>query len=96
MGKGTDFTYDNSSYVNGEKNGDTQAKELSASASSVGTDPERSGAAPQIAGAEHLTKADRWRIIKNVVAISFSFMCLFTAFQSMSNLQSSINSEAGE
>ncbi|XP_037084786.1 UNC93-like protein [Pollicipes pollicipes] len=41
------------------------------------------------------TNGERWRIIKNVVAISFSFMCLFTAFQSMSNLQSSINSEEG-
>ena len=30
-------------------------------------------------------------IIKNVVIISFSFMLLFTAFQSMANLQSSIN-----
>ena len=30
-------------------------------------------------------------IIRNVVIISFSFMLLFTAFQSMANLQSSIN-----
>ena len=29
--------------------------------------------------------------MKNVVIISFSFMLLFTAFQSMANLQSSIN-----
>jgi len=34
-------------------------------------------------------------IIKNVVIISFSFMLLFTAFQSMANLQSSINKVAG-
>ena len=30
-------------------------------------------------------------ILRNVVVISFSFMLLFTAFQSMANLQSSIN-----
>ena len=30
-------------------------------------------------------------IIKNVVIISFAFMLLFTAFQSMANLQSSLN-----
>lgn len=30
-------------------------------------------------------------IMKNVVIISFSFMLLFTAFQSMANLQSSLN-----
>ena len=100
MGKGNDFQYDNSSYI-GEKNGDASQKELGSgsSAGSVSTDLEKSGAGatgPQTPGAGHLTRADRWRIIKNVVAISFSFMCLFTAFQSMSNLQSSINSEAGE
>ena len=30
-------------------------------------------------------------IMKNVVIISFAFMLLFTAFQSMANLQSSLN-----
>lgn len=34
-------------------------------------------------------------IIKNVVIVSFGFLLLFTAFQSVSNLQSSINSEQG-
>ncbi|XP_043230217.1 UNC93-like protein isoform X2 [Amphibalanus amphitrite] len=97
MGKGNDFQYDNSSYI-GEKNGDLPSKEVTASSSTTSvtaSDPERSSSGPQTPGAGHLTRADRWRIIKNVVAISFSFMCLFTAFQSMSNLQSSINSEAG-
>ena len=34
---------------------------------------------------------EKWRIMKNVVVISFAFLLLFTAFQSMSALQSSIN-----
>ncbi|KAF0288150.1 UNC93-like protein [Amphibalanus amphitrite] len=40
-------------------------------------------------------RRERWKILKNVVAISFAFMCLFTSFQGISNLQSSINSEGG-
>eukprot|EP00096_Caligus_rogercresseyi_P002815 TRINITY_DN1512_c1_g1_i1.p1 TRINITY_DN1512_c1_g1~~TRINITY_DN1512_c1_g1_i1.p1 ORF type:complete len:461 (+),score=77.14 TRINITY_DN1512_c1_g1_i1:3453-4835(+) len=35
------------------------------------------------------------RMLKNVVVISISFLLLFTAFQSMSQLQSSINQEEG-
>lgn len=31
------------------------------------------------------------RMLKNVILISFSFTFLFTAFQSMANLQSSLN-----
>ena len=99
MGKGNDFQYDNSTYI-GEKNGDAPPKEVDPGSSSgsvsAGGDLERIGPVPQIPGAGHLTRADRWRIIKNVVAISFAFMCLFTAFQSMSNLQSSINTEDGQ
>jgi len=51
-------------------------------------------AAFEVAG-EARDKALKWqklRIGKNVVVISFAFMLLFTAFQSMANLQSSINS----
>ena len=36
-------------------------------------------------------RAEKRRMMKNVILISFSFMLLFTAFQSMANLQSSIN-----
>ena len=36
-------------------------------------------------------KREKRGIMKNVIIISFSFMLLFTAFQSMANLQSSIN-----
>lgn len=41
-------------------------------------------------GPEDIKQAKR-RIIKNVLIVSFAFMLLFTAFQSMSALQSSIN-----
>lgn len=41
---------------------------------------------------EHWT---RGRINRNVLLISFSFLLLFTAFQALSNLQSSINCDAG-
>ena len=40
-------------------------------------------------------KQEKWRIIKNVMVISFAFMLGFTAFQSMSALQSSINQVHG-
>lgn len=36
-------------------------------------------------------RKEKRRIMKNVVVISFSFMLLFTAYQSMAYLQSSIN-----
>ncbi|XP_076059850.1 UNC93-like protein [Oratosquilla oratoria] len=45
-----------------------------------------------------LTKEERrqkWLMIKDIVTISFAFMCLFTSFQSMANLQSSINKTEG-
>ncbi|KAI9554119.1 hypothetical protein GHT06_019391 [Daphnia sinensis] len=40
-------------------------------------------------------KQEKMRIWKNVAVISLSFMCLFTAFNSVGNLQSSINADAG-
>ena len=36
-------------------------------------------------------RSEKRRIMKNVVFISFAFLLLFTAFQSMAALQSSIN-----
>ena len=36
-------------------------------------------------------RSEKRRIMKNVIVISFAFLLLFTAFQSMSALQSSIN-----
>lgn len=40
-------------------------------------------------------RREQIKIWKNVIIISFAFMCLFTAFNSMANLQSSINSVSG-
>ncbi|KAJ8020382.1 Protein unc-93-like A [Holothuria leucospilota] len=36
-----------------------------------------------------------WRIYKNLFVVSFGFLFVFTAFQALSNLQSSINCDAG-
>jgi len=86
MGRGNDFTtHDNSAY-NGEKSGKGDDLELK----TTGGDAEG-----RTVATHGFDRKERWRILKNVVAISFAFMCLFTAFQSMANLQSSINSEAG-
>lgn len=38
---------------------------------------------------------ERYRVLKNVITISFAFTFLFTAFNGTSNLQSSINSGGG-
>ncbi|MCL4147471.1 UNVERIFIED_CONTAM: hypothetical protein GTU68_031675, partial [Idotea baltica] len=40
-------------------------------------------------------KAKKYKILKNVVIISFAFMLNFTSFNSMANLQSSINEKLG-
>ena len=37
----------------------------------------------------------KFQIIKNIVVVSVAFLFLFTAFQSLSNLQSSLNREKG-
>ncbi|XP_035789426.1 UNC93-like protein [Anopheles albimanus] len=38
-----------------------------------------------------LRKGEKWRILKNIITVSFAFMVQFTAFQGTANLQSSIN-----
>lgn len=40
-------------------------------------------------------KKERFKIIKNMIIISFGFLFLFTAFQSLQNLQSSLNPDQG-
>ena len=40
-------------------------------------------------------KAEKRKIIKNLLIMSSAFLFLFTAFQSLSNLQSSLNSDEG-
>lgn len=42
-----------------------------------------------------LSRKEKWRILKNISAISFAFMVQFTAFQGTANLQSSINAKDG-
>lgn len=42
-----------------------------------------------------LSTKEKWRILKNVSAVSFAFMVQFTAFQGTANLQSSINAKDG-
>ena len=42
----------------------------------------------------HLREEEKLHIYKNLLLISFSFLLLFTAYESMSKLQSSINSVA--
>ncbi|XP_049548985.1 UNC93-like protein [Anopheles darlingi] len=40
-----------------------------------------------------LRKGEKWRILKNIITVSFAFMVQFTAFQGTANLQSSINAQ---
>lgn len=46
-------------------------------------------------GKVKLSRKEKWRILKNVSAVSLAFMVQFTAFQGTANLQSSINSKDG-
>ena len=55
--------------------------------SATSTDP--------IVAKQETPKMSRPRIIKNLVIVSLAFLCLFTAFQCLSNLQSSLNKEEG-
>ncbi|PSN43975.1 UNC93-like protein [Blattella germanica] len=42
-----------------------------------------------------LSRKEKWRILKNIAAVSLAFMVQFTAFQGTANLQSSINASEG-
>ncbi|XP_063244913.1 UNC93-like protein isoform X2 [Bacillus rossius redtenbacheri] len=42
-----------------------------------------------------LSRREKWRILKNIAAVSLAFMVQFTAFQGIANLQSSINAKEG-
>lgn len=46
-------------------------------------------------GKVKLSRSEKWRILKNVAAVSLAFMVQFTAFQGTANLQSSINAKEG-
>lgn len=46
-------------------------------------------------GKVKLSRSEKWRILKNIAAVSLAFMVQFTAFQGTANLQSSINAREG-
>ncbi len=46
-------------------------------------------------GRDYIDKAEKRKILKNLVIVSCAFMFLFTAFQSLQNLQSSLNKDDG-
>ena len=48
-----------------------------------------------IAPTQPVTPMSKFKILKNLVVVSLGFLCLFTSFQSLSNLQSSLNKEDG-
>ncbi|XP_034232341.1 UNC93-like protein [Thrips palmi] len=50
---------------------------------------------PGLDGKCRLKPGEKWRILKNIAAVSFAFMVQFTAFQGTANLQSSINAREG-
>lgn len=52
-------------------------------------------AIPSPDGKCRLKRNEKWRILKNIAAVSFAFMVQFTAFQGTANLQSSINAKDG-
>ncbi|KAJ1523258.1 hypothetical protein ONE63_001137 [Megalurothrips usitatus] len=52
-------------------------------------------AIPGADGKCRLKPSEKWRILKNIAAVSFAFMVQFTAFQGTANLQSSINAKDG-
>ena len=80
-------TFDNKGYVDDGNGNQVKNRKLS-----IGEKLERSSTKTRFANLnEGEKKIAKRRILKNVVIISFSFMLLFTAFQSMANLQSSIN-----
>ncbi|XP_044748415.1 UNC93-like protein isoform X2 [Coccinella septempunctata] len=58
--------------------------------------PNRKLTAEEISqGKFQVSTQEKWRILKNVSALSCAFMIHFTAFQGTANLQSSINAEGG-
>nr|CAD7425944.1 unnamed protein product [Timema monikensis] len=56
---------------------------------------ELNGFTDDVASRQVFEPEERWRILRNIVMISFAFMIQFTAFQGAANLQSSVNSSAG-
>lgn len=59
---------------------------------STNNDPKMTGDAVDVQVADQ--PQSNFTIMKNVVAVSFAFLLLFTSFQSLQNLQSSLNKDA--
>ena len=80
-------TFDNKSYVNDGNETQVNNRKLS-----IGEKLERSKTKTAFADLnEEEIKIAKRGILRNVIIISLSFMLLFTAYQSMASLQSSIN-----
>ena len=80
-------TFDNKSYVNDGNETRVNNRKLS-----IGEKLERSKTKTVFADLnEEEIKTAKRGILRNVIIISLSFMLLFTAYQSMASLQSSIN-----
>lgn len=80
--------FDNEGYVKGNESSLDVAKNDMESNNNAGSISTKSRFANM---SDEEKKVAKRGILKNVVIISFAFMLLFTAFQSMANLQSSIN-----
>lgn len=81
--------FDNEGYVKGSDDVDNKAKTKDMEANNNSSQLSTKARFANMSDEEK--KVAKRGIIKNVVVISFAFMLLFTAFQSMANLQSSIN-----
>ena len=88
MAIGTEMnTFDNQGYVTDENDNANSGKRRN-----IAVEASSSSKSSYLEGLSDDEKKRLKRgIMKNVVIISFAFMLLFTAFQSMANLQSSLN-----
>lgn len=73
----------------------SEKKELAAKALAAAADEKGAEAGETDDGKCRLSRKEKWRILKNIAAVSLAFMVQFTAFQGTANLQSSINAKDG-
>lgn len=72
---------------------DVPLEDARASAKNLVVDNDKAEEAEQLTPAQR--KKEKRKITKNVYVISLGFLFLFTAFQSLQNLQSSLNKDEG-
>lgn len=83
-------------YVNdGFATDSTDAHQNSTLNNQEGGPPRLSSTEGRLPDKLELPLREKWRILKNIAAVSAAFMVQFTAFQGTANLQSSINAEDG-